>query len=247
MFLPFNGGQKVFIFFVQAEDGIRDLIVTGVQTCALPISFEVVEGGSRVDDAVWFGIKFAEGGVDYLSVSKGGRFEDAKQPKIGEAVYPYTGESGYECMPTVLSDARGPFGRNVPLAAAIRRALRGAGHPTPAVTSGGITTFEQAEGVLERGGAGCGSAGACPFRTVSAKCNNCSKRTSHEAAMSASRRFLSKVVSRWRSTILLTTLIEYPATSQVPTISGISALRPGATAAWHPRCTYLPQRDDPSR
>ena len=116
---------------------------------------EVVEGGSRVDDAVWFGIKFAEGGVDYLSVSKGGRFEDAKQPKIGEAVYPYTGESGYECMPTVLSDARGPFGRNVPLAAAIRRALRGAGHTTPVVTSGGITTFEQAEGILERGEADC--------------------------------------------------------------------------------------------
>src|SRR5688572_21839719 len=28
-------------FFFQAEDGIRDLTVTGVQTCALPISFEV--------------------------------------------------------------------------------------------------------------------------------------------------------------------------------------------------------------
>src|SRR2546421_7827001 len=27
-----------FVFFFQAEDGIRDLIVTGVQTCALPIS-----------------------------------------------------------------------------------------------------------------------------------------------------------------------------------------------------------------
>src|SRR5690349_23553697 len=26
-----------FIFFFQAEDGIRDLYVTGVQTCALPI------------------------------------------------------------------------------------------------------------------------------------------------------------------------------------------------------------------
>ena len=26
-----------FSFFFQAEDGIRDLIVTGVQTCALPI------------------------------------------------------------------------------------------------------------------------------------------------------------------------------------------------------------------
>src|SRR5216683_4294580 len=32
-------GLRVFFFF-QAEDGIRDLIVTGVQTCALPISLE---------------------------------------------------------------------------------------------------------------------------------------------------------------------------------------------------------------
>ena len=116
---------------------------------------EVVEGGSRIEDAVWFGVRFAEAGVDYLSVSKGGRFEDAKQPKVGEAVYPYTGESGSECMPTVLSDARGPFGRNVCLAAAIRRAFRDAGHRTPVVTSGGITTFEQAEAILERGEADC--------------------------------------------------------------------------------------------
>src|SRR2546430_6124494 len=28
----------LFFFFFQAEDGIRDLTVTGVQTCALPIS-----------------------------------------------------------------------------------------------------------------------------------------------------------------------------------------------------------------
>ena len=28
----------VFVFFFQAEDGIRDVAVTGVQTCALPIS-----------------------------------------------------------------------------------------------------------------------------------------------------------------------------------------------------------------
>src|SRR2546430_8772884 len=31
-----NGASCVFFFF-QAEDGIRDLTVTGVQTCALPI------------------------------------------------------------------------------------------------------------------------------------------------------------------------------------------------------------------
>src|SRR5262249_56763361 len=101
------------------------------------------------------GVQFAGAGVDYLSVSRGGRFEDAKQPKIGEAVYPYTGPSGYECMPTVISDASGPFGRNVPLAAAIRRAIRGAGWQTPVVTSGGISTFEQAEAILEKGEADC--------------------------------------------------------------------------------------------
>jgi 2,4-dienoyl-CoA reductase-like NADH-dependent reductase (Old Yellow Enzyme family) len=114
---------------------------------------EVVAGGSDVDDAAWFGVKLAEAGVDYLSVSKGGRFEDAKQPKIGEAVYPYTGESGHECMPTVVSDVRGPFGRNVPLAATIRRAVRAAGHQTPVITSGGIATFEQAERILADGDA----------------------------------------------------------------------------------------------
>ena len=32
--------MRVFIFFFQAEDGIRDVAVTGVQTCALPISSE---------------------------------------------------------------------------------------------------------------------------------------------------------------------------------------------------------------
>src|SRR6266496_4506276 len=32
-----------FLFFFQAEDGIRDLYVTGVQTCALPISLAVLE------------------------------------------------------------------------------------------------------------------------------------------------------------------------------------------------------------
>src|SRR3989440_12705315 len=39
------------LFFLQAEDGIRYLIVTGVQTCALPISrVELGHLGSRVAD-----------------------------------------------------------------------------------------------------------------------------------------------------------------------------------------------------
>src|SRR5205807_6496797 len=33
---------NIFVFFFQAEDGIRDYKVTGVQTCALPISSSLV-------------------------------------------------------------------------------------------------------------------------------------------------------------------------------------------------------------
>jgi 2,4-dienoyl-CoA reductase-like NADH-dependent reductase (Old Yellow Enzyme family) len=112
---------------------------------------EVIEGGNRVEDAAYFGVQFAKAGFDFLSLSKGGKFEDAQQPKVGEAVYPYTGKSGYECMPTTLSDERGPFSRNVPQVAIIKKAVNGAGLTTPIVATGGISTFEQAEQILERG------------------------------------------------------------------------------------------------
>ncbi len=114
---------------------------------------EVIAGGNRIDDAVYFGVEFAKAGMDYLSISKGGKFEDAEQPKVGQAVYPYTGQSGYECMPTTLSDERGPFGRSVSLVGAIKRAVSAAGFTTPIVATGGITTFEQAESILQSGDA----------------------------------------------------------------------------------------------
>jgi dimethylglycine catabolism A len=111
---------------------------------------DVIEGGTRLDDATWIGVELARAGLEFLSISKGGKFEDAKQPKVGATSYPYTGESGYECMPTIYSDERGPFSRNVPLAATIRTAVREAGFATPVITAGGICEFDQAEGILER-------------------------------------------------------------------------------------------------
>jgi 2,4-dienoyl-CoA reductase-like NADH-dependent reductase (Old Yellow Enzyme family) len=129
---------------VRARVGSR---VVGVRY----LSDEVIDGGNRLDDAVWFGVEFAKAGVDFLSLSKGGKFDDAKQPKVGEAAYPYTGPSGYECMPTVISDEKGPFGRNVSLAAAVRAAVRESGFETPIVTAGGIASFEQAEQILATG------------------------------------------------------------------------------------------------
>ena len=130
---------------VQARVGRR-----GIVGCRY-LGDDVIEGGNHLDDAVWFGVELARTGLQFLSISKGGKFEDAKQPKVGWASYPYTGRSGYECMPTIYSDARGPFARNVNLAAAVRAAVRAAGHDTPVVTSGGIASFEQAEGILAAG------------------------------------------------------------------------------------------------
>src|SRR2546430_11126941 len=43
---------KLMLFFFQAEDGIRDLAVTGVQTCALPICVGEGVVGHPADGAV---------------------------------------------------------------------------------------------------------------------------------------------------------------------------------------------------
>ena len=45
-------------FFFQAEDGIRSLIVTGVQTCALPISIPPSPWGTRSE------VSHGEGGIE---------------------------------------------------------------------------------------------------------------------------------------------------------------------------------------
>jgi 2,4-dienoyl-CoA reductase-like NADH-dependent reductase (Old Yellow Enzyme family) len=115
------------------------------------LSDEVIEGGSRVEDACFFAERFAAAGLDFLSVSKGGKFDDAKQPKVGEAAYPYTGPSGHECMPTVRIGGAGPFGRNLHAARAIRARVRGAGFDVPVVAAGGINAFELAEAALANG------------------------------------------------------------------------------------------------
>src|SRR5256885_5389893 len=49
----------LFFFFFQAEDGIRDYKVTGVQTCALPILFGDSAGPVEV---VW---SFGTGGMEH--------------------------------------------------------------------------------------------------------------------------------------------------------------------------------------
>lgn len=113
------------------------------------LSDEIIEGGSRIDDACYFAEKFAEIGMDFLSLSRGGKFDDAKQPKVGAAAYPYTGQSGYECMPSYISDKLGPFGRNIKPVNSIRDVVRAAGYDVPIVVAGGIFGYQKAEEVLQ--------------------------------------------------------------------------------------------------
>lgn len=112
---------------------------------------EIIASGSDLDDACFFAKEFAGAGMDFLSLSRGGKFDDAKQPKIGSAAYPYTGQSGYECMPAYLSDKQGPWGRNAEPVGLLRQAVRDAGFTTPVVSTGGIHSFDQAERLLNDG------------------------------------------------------------------------------------------------
>ncbi|HEY3244993.1 MAG TPA: NADH:flavin oxidoreductase [Phycisphaerae bacterium] len=112
------------------------------------LSSEDIPGGSKLEDALYFAAQFAKAGIDFISISRGGKFEDAEQPKIGQAIYPYTGHSGYMCMP--MSDADAAVNRAQ--AAAIRHAVRDAGFRTPTIVTGKIDSFELAETILRQGG-----------------------------------------------------------------------------------------------
>ena len=112
---------------------------------------DCLNGGMETGEAAFFAGRLAGRGMDFISLSRGGKFEDAKQPRVGWAAYPYTGPSGYECMPSYYSDAKGPFGRNLEPATRVRAAIREAGLDTPTVAVGGLHNFEQAEKVLADG------------------------------------------------------------------------------------------------
>jgi len=107
---------------------------------------EAIKDGYSVADATVIAVRFARLGANYLSISAGGKFEDALHVK-GEPLYPYTGYSGDRCMPS----ANYPDGLNVYLAEGIRAGLRARGLAVPVVTTGKIRTPELAESILRSG------------------------------------------------------------------------------------------------
>jgi 2,4-dienoyl-CoA reductase-like NADH-dependent reductase (Old Yellow Enzyme family) len=107
---------------------------------------ECIKNGYTVVDSREIALRMAELGVDYLSISAGGKFEDAIH-KPGEPLYPYTGYSGDRCMP----GASYPDGANVYIADSIKQYINAKGYSTPVVTTGKIVHSDLAESILQEG------------------------------------------------------------------------------------------------
>lgn len=107
---------------------------------------EAIKGGYGLTAARPIALRLAQLGADYLSLSAGGKFEDAVH-KAGEPLYPYTGYSGDRTMPpAAYSD-----GANVYLAESIKQYVNAQGYAVPVVTTGKISTPGLAETILARG------------------------------------------------------------------------------------------------
>ena len=107
---------------------------------------ECVKDGYTVEDAKLIALRMAQLGVDYISASIGGKFEDAVH-SAGQPPYPYTGYSGDRCMPGVWYPAL----TNADSTAAIKRFVNDHGYDIPFVSAGKISTPEEAEALLVDG------------------------------------------------------------------------------------------------
>ncbi|MCF6228454.1 MAG: NADH:flavin oxidoreductase [Planctomycetes bacterium] len=107
---------------------------------------ECIKGGYTLEEAKIIAQKLSLSGIDYISISAGGKFEDA-QPRDGEPLYPYTGYSGERCMP----GKNYPDAANLYLAAGIKAHLLEIGDYTPVLAAGKISTPDLAENILSSG------------------------------------------------------------------------------------------------
>lgn len=107
---------------------------------------EFIRGGYTVAESRLIALRHAQLGCDYVSLSVGGKFEDAEHHP-GEVMHAYSGYSGERAMP----DAWYPDMPHVDLAADIKGFLNRKGFTTPVITAGKIWRAEDAEAILAEG------------------------------------------------------------------------------------------------
>ena len=110
------------------------------------LSEECIKDGYTVADSPLIALRMAQLGFDYISLSIGGKFEDAIYTE-GEPLYPYTGYSGDRCMPGEWY----PPLTNADNVAIVKKFINDHGYDTPVVSAGKISTPEEAEGLLQSG------------------------------------------------------------------------------------------------
>lgn len=139
-------------FPIEVLRAVRDAVGKDFVVGARINGDEFISGGNTLLDSIPISIKLAEEGLDYLSISCGGKFEDAtvfhgKTETTVGVPDPYSGYSGQRSFPWYWM----PEAVNVYLAEAIRSSLRAAGHEIPVMTAGKIPTPDVAEKILRSG------------------------------------------------------------------------------------------------
>jgi 2,4-dienoyl-CoA reductase-like NADH-dependent reductase (Old Yellow Enzyme family) len=109
---------------------------------------EFIKNGYTVEESKLIAQRLAELGFDYLSLSAGGKFEDAVHSP-GQVLFPYSGYSGDRCMPGSWL----PRALHAHLAAQIKAHLVAQGLQTPVAIAGKLSDPDDAESVLAQGGA----------------------------------------------------------------------------------------------
>lgn len=109
---------------------------------------EFIKNGYTVEDSKLIAERLARLGFDYLSLSVGGKFEDAVHTP-GQVLFPYSGYSGDRCMPGVWL----PRALHAGLAAQIKAHLRSRGLDTPIAIAGKLSDPADAERVVADGSA----------------------------------------------------------------------------------------------
>jgi hypothetical protein len=107
---------------------------------------EFIKDGYTVSDAKLIGLRLTQLGAAYLSLSVGGKFEDAVHLP-GQVPYPYTGYSGDRCMP---GDWYPPM-PHVQFSAEVKAFIKSYGYDTPVATAGKISNPDDAERLVAGG------------------------------------------------------------------------------------------------
>ena len=132
---------------IEAYQAVRDAVGQDFPVGLRMNGEEFIKEGNTLLQSTGIARRFAEMGIDYLSVSAGEKIEDAEPPPPNFPPFAGTGYSGYRMSPRWWH----PDGAHVYLSERIRKAVRDAGYNVPIVIAGKIRTPESAEEILQQG------------------------------------------------------------------------------------------------